>query len=174
MIHTIVFSLGIIFMVAIAIVLIVFIGNKSSQRRRTQMDGLLSRLASWYGLRYSHKDAFGDRMLALDDRKRILVYIDYSGRIKHQVVRLKELSETQIVESGISHIEYRKYNGPVSEDRSKNFSLALILRNGTVVDIPIYTEKEDGLSQRGKLLMLARKWKQELNSFTRRRELQLG
>jgi hypothetical protein len=102
------------------------------------------------------------------------VFIDNSGKIRHKTIRLKDVSESKIVESGIRHIEATKSNGTTLENRSKDFSLALILKDGNIIDLPIYSETQEGVTQRFKLMNVARNWKRKINSIVRPAALQLG
>ena len=166
MIQTIAISLGIIAAGVASIVLIVLSGNFAARKRKKEIDALSRHLAWRHSISFTHRDLFANKMLALDEAKKVLVFIDNSGKIRHNVINLKHVSNSTIVKSGISNIETKSRKSMVSEDESQDFSLALIFHDGKVRDLPLYRQINDGVSQRFNIMNLAKSWKRKINSLS--------
>ena len=173
MIQTLIISIGIIIVMVPLIILIALYGNFGAGKKKP-VDGLYNSLASQLSLNFTHRDVFENTTLSLDETKKILVYIDNNKETMHRKIPLKNVSGSKIVESGISSITRKNGGGYIFEDRSKDFSLALILRNGTVIHLPIYSARREGMSQRDKLMSMAVIWKRKINTLAGHTALQPG
>jgi hypothetical protein len=164
MIHTILFALGIIFLIAVAIALIALYGRMATRKKKAELTDLYNHIVFNHSLDITIQDRFTNRLIAVDEVKKILLYIDNSQALNVQLIKLKDVAHCKIGNSGIEVIERKSQGRSALEDHSKDLSITIVLRNRSVIDLPIYNEMQDGPLQRSRLMDLAGTWVSRINT----------
>ena len=145
---------------AIVAALIAFSKKQARAKMAVMRDAYQAVLAE-NNLSTDQSDEFSHRIIGMDTRKQVFVAIQHNGNeTPYNVIPLADVTDCKLRKSGLSISTTRKNGSSTTEDHTDGIALAFFLRNGTSVDVPVYSEKLDGLTERIFLHRTAEKWQQ--------------
>ncbi len=149
----ILFIAAVLVAIAIIVAIPVSISRKQARARKAVMKNAYAEVLTEHGLKPSVEDEFTHRIISLDTSKNVFVSMHHHGEeTPFHVVRLDEVKECEIRKTGRTP--------GVARETNDGISLAFLLRNGTTVDVPVYSEIMDGLTGRIEMNRSAEKWQQ--------------
>lgn len=167
MVQTILFAMGIILLMGAAITIFVVYGRMAARKKKKQLSDLYNHVVFNHSLDITTKDAFANRLIAMDEAKKMLLYIDNSQGGKVHLIKLKDVAHCNVVSPGAGQ-NRKNGGGGISEDHSKDLSISLVLKNRSAVDLEIYNEMQDGPQHRPQLMKLAKAWQARIASLSER------
>lgn len=162
--------MGLVAIIAFFVLVMVVSGRHAANKRKKALADLYADLVARHDLRITAQDTFFNRMLAIDEEKGMLLYVDKIEELKSQTIALRDVGHVKIVNSGIRIVEAKKNGRTRIEDHCNDFSLVLILTDKSVIDLPLFSETLDGPLERPGAMSLARKWEERIQGTIRRAE----
>jgi hypothetical protein len=135
--------------------------KKQSRAKMAVMRHAYQAVLTENNLSVDQADEFSHRILGLDTRKQVFVAIQHDGDdTPYNIIPLADVTDCRLRKSGMTINTTKKNGSNVTQDHTDGIALAFILRNGTSVDVPVYSERLDGLTERVFMHRTAEKWQQ--------------
>lgn len=154
---TIVIAAIIILTIAIVIILL----NQSMKRQARNLQKRLTdrrlKLEQANNLTITTMDMYSQKLIGIDNNRNMLIFIDGSNPlIQEKQIPIPEIKRTQIM------MRSSKTNTSVPLGTLTQYITAvfvtLIMDSGEEIELPFYSEIQDGVEQRTVLVELAKKW----------------
>lgn len=156
---TILIALGIVGPIAIIVALIAINSKREAAKRKSELLETFNRIVAEQNLTISVRDILKHRILAMDMVRGTLIFVQNHGEVKYDLIQLAMIDDCKIKRLGTRITEEKKSGRSVSEEHINEISLSLISAGKQVIDIPVYSELQDGLLERMDLAGVAEKWR---------------
>ena len=158
-------ALAIVISIIVIIAMLVIRMRILTEGQRQQLDAAYTRNIREHGLNISDVQKLPNRILALDNTKRVVLYLNNSeGYVREDLVHLKKVSDSRIVEK-------RNHGGSAADASVREVVLSLLLKDGSEIGLPIYSQVHDGLNNRIPMARIAEHWQSRLKrALTARQE----
>ena len=144
---------------AAIVAILIAISKKEARAKMAVMRDAYKAVLAQNNLAPDQVDEFSHRIIGMDTQRKVFVAIQHDGtETPYNVIPLADVADCKLQKSGLIIQTTRKNGTNVTEDHTDGIALSFMLRNGTSVDIPVYSEKLDGLTERIFLHRTAEKW----------------
>lgn len=148
----------IVIFITLLITSLIVIARREARLLHKRMTANLKAVVDREGLRIDEMDFLMRRIIAIDDTRKVLLYIDCNG--SDDVVEMfdyAQIAKCRIGRTGNGLCEFR--NGmQIADEQPGQIGLSLVLRNRTERFLQFYDEIKDGPDERPHLEDKAVKW----------------
>ena len=161
---TVLVALILIGAVTLAISFFVFISRKQMREHRERLRQGFLALLTQHGLVATEEQELPHRILGIDMHHRVFVAFNPAAEDAHAVVPLADVVGCSVRKEGVSFHQGRRDGKRVTEEHINGISLSLRLKNGTAVDVPVWSEALDGVEEKIRLHNVAVTWQGRIKS----------
>lgn len=150
---------GIVGFITLIVVFVAIKSKSVATKRKLEMLNTFNRIVADEKLIISQKEILNNKILAIDETKKIAVFIVNHGEVQYDIIQLEMISDCKIKSIGSKMIGKNKSGRTMSEEYVNEIYLSLIAANRSVKDVPIYNEVQDGVLEKMALNAIAQKWR---------------
>jgi hypothetical protein len=157
----ILFIAAVIAAVIAVVAFLIALGRKHARAKKLIMLNAYQAVLTQNDLKPDLVDEFSHRIIGLDTAKNIFVAVRHEGdHTPATVIPLSEVTDCSLKKSGHSVSVSGTTGKSMTEEFTNSIALLFHQRNGSPVEVPVYSEIQDGIGARVDLAQTAEKWQQ--------------
>lgn len=134
--------------------------RKIHQDQKKRLENAYSRLMEQYELTAHEKDQLRDKIIAVDDHKRMLLFVTLSGEDeRYDIVSLDDVNSCKVAKLGNRITEKLKSGKKQTEEHINQVQLEITTSGRQQLYLPFYDEIMDGIMEKQRLTTKAEKWR---------------